>query len=49
MLNIARGIGAAVIVAMTVVPAFAQEKQTVGYITKSATNAGWIMINQGAC
>ena len=47
MLNIARGIGAAVIVAMTVVPAFAQEK-TVGYITKSATNAGWIMINQGA-
>ena len=41
MLNIARGIGAAVIVAMTIVPAFAQEK-TIGYITKSATNAGWI-------
>lgn len=40
-------LGFAASVAMAVTPAFAQDL-TIGYITKSATNAGWIMINQGA-
>jgi ABC-type sugar transport system substrate-binding protein len=39
-------LGAAALVAGLATPSIAQE--TVGYITKSATNAGWIMINQGA-
>jgi len=47
MHNVARGLGAAVLAVLAAFPALAQEK-TIGYITKSATNAGWIMINQGA-
>lgn len=46
MLNRTGAIGLATLVLMAAAPAMAQE--TVGYITKSATNAGWIMINQGA-
>lgn len=41
-----RFLGAAALAAILATPSFGQE--TVGYITKSATNAGWIMINRGA-
>ena len=37
---------AAICALMTTTSAMAQD--VIGYITKSATNAGWMMINQGA-
>jgi ABC-type sugar transport system substrate-binding protein len=46
MLDKTKFIGLAVAAALTAGVATAQE--TIGYITKSATNAGWMMINQGA-
>lgn len=46
MLDKTKFIGLAVAAALTASVATAQE--TIGYITKSATNAGWMMINQGA-
>ena len=39
-------VGLAVALIMTSAAASAQD--VIGYITKSATNAGWMMINQGA-
>lgn len=45
MLNTLRLLGLAAAAATLAAPGAAQ---TIGYITKSATNAGWIMINQGA-
>lgn len=47
MHTLVRGFTAALFALTSICPAIAQEK-TIGYITKSATNAGWIMINQGA-
>jgi ABC-type sugar transport system substrate-binding protein len=38
--------GAALVALMSTTSAMAQD--VIGYITKSATNAGWMMINQGA-
>ena len=38
--------GVALAALMTTTSASAQD--VIGYITKSATNAGWMMINQGA-
>ena len=46
MLNKSKLVGAALAFAVSATASFAQE--TIGYITKSATNAGWMMINQGA-
>ena len=38
----------AVILSTVALSFSAVNADTIGYITKSATNAGWMMINQGA-
>jgi ABC-type sugar transport system substrate-binding protein len=39
---------ASVAVAALLIGSAANAQDVIGYITKSATNAGWMMINQGA-
>lgn len=41
-------LGAAAVLALSSAGAVAQDDLTVGYVTKSATNQGWILINAGA-
>ena len=38
----------ALVASATMIAASAASAQTIGYITKSATNSGWVMINGGA-
>src|SRR6185437_3130002 len=39
---------ATLLLAATPVGAMAADQLTIGYVTKSATNQGWILINRGA-